>query len=618
MGALTAPLSYPHVRQAKPSDIMRIGIICCAGFRYSPIFRWERPHHEEYPEDTLLSYRKIFADAIGNENSIVYVALDKYNPNENDYTTAKFPSQNDWNPPEKDTLIPVAIAWIKMPPGSPPADNNTCDQDKCLILPENEGRDLDRSHYDSWARASAAAKRKHLRGHYILEMLVTHPAYWKRGHATSLIEHSIEYTSMGAKLGVNAAGMGQSLYISLGFKEISHVKDGKGASDGVRTTIYAFDPKLRMSHSVPDGFPARVSDEMVWTGTTFTKDPDQYILILSEDDVQSISLALGHFKGLNISRGLADPSTFPLTAELAERLGSISETLSSGRGFVVLRGLEPIKYTEEEKVIIFAGLTSYVATKRECSISHIRNRAHVNPHGDTLRPLELSCSMEFHTDVDNGNIVSMFTQSLPLQGGEQYLASVGTIYNTLVEKDAEVIKTLSQNWYWERNWRPTFNVNAIKTFNRPVLAYENGKLQLNFAAAFVGCNPAFPMSPRAPEVSAAQKHAAKAILEIANETKLKVSQQVGDLLFFNNYGILHGRGEWVDSEVEPQQRRYLMRLIHHDDKGWASAKALQRDMSDKWGVAPQHHNLMTGSEWEQLPRSCRVKQLGVTATDDHD
>jgi hypothetical protein len=62
-------------------------------------------------------------------------------------------------------------------------------------------------------------------------------------------------------------------------------------------------------------------------------------------------------------------------------------------------------------------------------------------------------SMGFHTDVDVGDIVSMFVQAVPLEGGHQYLASINSIYNLLVKSDPDVLNVLSDKWYWERTYR---------------------------------------------------------------------------------------------------------------------------------------------------------------------
>lgn len=106
------------LRIATPSDILRIGLVATASFRYSPLFRWERPHHDEFPDDTLLSYRKQFTDAMANDEVIVLVAEDAFMPNENDYTKATIPPGNGWTPPAKGDKVVVGVASIKLEPGS--------------------------------------------------------------------------------------------------------------------------------------------------------------------------------------------------------------------------------------------------------------------------------------------------------------------------------------------------------------------------------------------------------------------------------------------------------------------------------------------------------------------
>jgi Taurine catabolism dioxygenase TauD, TfdA family len=70
-----------------------------------------------------------------------------------------------------------------------------------------------------------------------------------------------------------------------------------------------------------------------------------------------------------------------------------------------------------------------------------------------LKPLEQAVSMTFHTDIDVSDMLTMFTQSVPLEGGDQYIASIASIYNNLATKDPEVIQTLAADWYWERSFR---------------------------------------------------------------------------------------------------------------------------------------------------------------------
>lgn len=41
-----------------------------------------------------------------------------------------------------------------------------------------------------------------------------------------------------------------------------------------------------------------------------------------------------------------------------------SEIIHDGRGFVVLRGLQPDKYSNFDNILLYLGVTSYIAEKR--------------------------------------------------------------------------------------------------------------------------------------------------------------------------------------------------------------------------------------------------------------
>jgi hypothetical protein len=98
--------------------VLRIGIVATAAFKYSPLFRWERPHHEKYPGDTLLSYRTQFQNAIQSDEFIVLVQEDTHDPRENDKTDAVIPDNNGWEPPQAGSKVVVGVISVKLEPGS--------------------------------------------------------------------------------------------------------------------------------------------------------------------------------------------------------------------------------------------------------------------------------------------------------------------------------------------------------------------------------------------------------------------------------------------------------------------------------------------------------------------
>jgi hypothetical protein len=110
--------SFGLLRLASPRDILRIGVVAAAGFRYSPVFEWERPYHEKYPEDTLLSYRQEFASRIKSPKHVVLVAVDKYESDEGEKSKAIIPPNNGAEISAEGDEVVVGVAFWELQPGS--------------------------------------------------------------------------------------------------------------------------------------------------------------------------------------------------------------------------------------------------------------------------------------------------------------------------------------------------------------------------------------------------------------------------------------------------------------------------------------------------------------------
>lgn len=78
-----------------------------------------------------------------------------------------------------------------------------------------------------------------------MNSLVVHPAYWKRGHGSTLVEWSIALSKMdNVDQGVSAAAMGARLYKGLGFSLIARLEEegDKDDPEGVYTELLRFSP----------------------------------------------------------------------------------------------------------------------------------------------------------------------------------------------------------------------------------------------------------------------------------------------------------------------------------------------------------------------------------------
>lgn len=111
--ASDAPRFGP-LKLASPADILRLGIVCAAGFRYSEQFIWERTAHEQHPQSTIVCFRHEVQEFIRDPQYIALVILDGYDPGESSKTIAVIPKDNGWIPPAAGTPVVVGLGVWKL------------------------------------------------------------------------------------------------------------------------------------------------------------------------------------------------------------------------------------------------------------------------------------------------------------------------------------------------------------------------------------------------------------------------------------------------------------------------------------------------------------------------
>ncbi|RSL74320.1 hypothetical protein CEP53_000412 [Fusarium sp. AF-6] len=269
---------------------------------------------------------------------------------------------------------------------------------------------------------------------------------------------------------------------------------------------------------LPAGFPEQLRGPMAWDASDFDQNPEAYTLTLTERDLLGIETAVRHFKGLGLPRGSVDRSNFPLPDTLTTKLRHVNDTLNNGRGFQVVRGINPTSYSEEEHILIFAGICAHVATHRNWFIDHIRHERQDDVPGVNLRPPELPVSMDFHTDVDSGPILALFVEKKPKSGGNQHLSSFWTIYNSLAKESPQVISELASSWHWEKPDKENLEGPNIVMPSRPIIGKADGKMQINYAKAFLAGHPKYPMNETSPALSPQQEAALKILADAAGIT----------------------------------------------------------------------------------------------------
>lgn len=105
-----------------------------------------------------------------------------------------------------------------------------------------------------------------------------------------------------------------------------------------------------------------VSGRAVFSGSGKTAHQNCHTVDASTHN-DEIKTALEGFKTLKRNGYEVDATTFILP-NLGPRLEAIAQTLHEGTGFALLRGLNTEDYTDEDNLIIFLGIGSYIGSQR--------------------------------------------------------------------------------------------------------------------------------------------------------------------------------------------------------------------------------------------------------------
>lgn len=107
---------------------------------------------------------------------------------------------------------------------------------------------------------------------------------------------------------------------------------------------------------------------------------------------------------------------------------------------------------------------------------------------------------------------------------------------------------------------------------RPLLFHEGGRIMMNLSPDRLRPPVEYLERSGLPRASRAQCVALDAIDFLAERHHIKLKLQPGDLLFFNNLGLLHSRKQYRDA---PNQSRHLVRLwLRNSELGWKIPKPL--------------------------------------------
>lgn len=121
----------------------------------------------------------------------------------------------------------------------------------------------------------------------------------------------------------------------------------------------------RKNSGIPTGFPKCIVSPTAWTGADFENGEgrERYSLVLDEAEVVEIEQACDKFIDLGIPLECVSQESFPLPI-LGNKLKACATELTSGVGFLHIRGIDPQRYSNQMNVVLYLGISSYIGGKR--------------------------------------------------------------------------------------------------------------------------------------------------------------------------------------------------------------------------------------------------------------
>lgn len=299
-----------------------------------------------------------------------------------------------------------------------------------------------------------------------------------------------------------------------------------------------------------------ITHPSAWVGRDLANDPS-WLVHLDEQDLADIGRAVRGVHAQGLSLGQVGRSSFPLP-HLGPKLAQWLEEIRTGRGFVVVRGLNATDYSDDDVGLIFWGVGSYLGMPVRQNpqgdlLGHVYD--HGRRYGDIdVRGYETNAHLPFHTD--SCDLVGLLCLRRARSGGLSSIVSSVALHNEILRQHPEYLPPLYKGFHYIKR-EAALTDDPVTHYRLPVFGAKDGQVsarlvrnQINAACEKTG-KPLEPLE--------------KASLDFLDSLAydptihLDMDLQVGDMQLCNNYTVLHSRTGFEDYP-EPERRRHMIRL----------------------------------------------------------
>ncbi len=300
--------------------------------------------------------------------------------------------------------------------------------------------------------------------------------------------------------------------------------------------------------------PEMIAGPAAWRSADLA--PEAWLHVLEAAEIAEIETAARALAAGDTD--LAQVRDFPLP-KTAARLGAIlREEVLGGRGFAVIRGLDPAAFSRREAAAAVLGLGAHWgAVRPQNAAGHILGHVKdLGRSGDdpTARLYQTHERQTYHTD--SCDVVGLMCLRPAKVGGRSSLVSSVAIHDEMRRRRPDLALTLFEPIETDR--RGEVGPGEQPWFNIPVFNWHAGHFAGMYQRQYI---ESARRHPGVPPLTAAQVEALDLLDRLAEDPEfhLEIDFQPGDIQLVNNHVLFHDRTAFEDWP-EPERRRHLLRL----------------------------------------------------------
>jgi hypothetical protein len=244
---------------------------------------------------------------------------------------------------------------------------------------------------------------------------------------------------------------------------------------------------------------------------------------------------------------------FPLP-KTRSMLRDVFNDLEDGAGFSVVGDFPVDRFTYEENLIGYAGLSAHLGKLVDQNYAGAM-KADVKDlglaYGKDVRGYQSNAMLRFHTD--GAVLTGLLCLQSAVEGGLSVLTSSGALSNRILEDRPDLYAILAKGFHHHRRGEHAPGDNPVSPAPIPVFAFYDGLLHCTYDRnqSLWSAEEGIAFSPQ--QIEAMDYLDA---LMARPEYQLHMEMRKGDIQYVNNFTVMHSRTEYRDSST---QKRHLVR-----------------------------------------------------------